>query len=89
MSAPEWQIAFLTGNLVATYRSIRIVINLGETSNPIEMGWFIGGREVQSMRVNCPLELAKKLGVEAVNVRIPVDEEWQQAEKRDRESDLS
>ena len=30
MSAPDWQTAFPTGNLVATYRGIRIVIKLGE-----------------------------------------------------------
>jgi hypothetical protein len=89
MSAPDWQIAIPTGNLVATYRGIRIVIKLGETRNPIEIGWYIGGQVAESIPVTCDLEWAKKLAVDVVDERIPEDAVWQQAERRDREPDLS
>ena len=51
MSTADWQIAIPTGNLVATYRGIRIVIKLGETRNPIEIGWYIGGQAVESLQL--------------------------------------
>jgi hypothetical protein len=89
MSTADWQIAIPTGNLVATYRGIRIVIKLGETRNPIEIGWFINGQEVESVAVSCDREWAKKLAVELIDERIPEDEVWHQAEKEDREPDLS
>jgi hypothetical protein len=89
MSAPEWQIAIPTGNLVATYRGIRIVIKRSQTGNPIEIGWFINGQAAESIPVSCDLEWAKKLAVDVIDERIPLDQEWQQAEKRDQESDLS
>jgi hypothetical protein len=89
VSAPDWQIAIPTGNLVATYRGIRIVIKLGETRNPIEIGWYIGGQVAETIPVTCDLEWAKKLAVDVVDERIPEDAVWQQAERRDREPDLS
>jgi hypothetical protein len=89
MSAPDWQMAIPTGNLVATYRGIRIVIKLGETRNPIEIGWFINGQAVESVPVSCDREWAKKLAVDVIDERIPEDEVWQQAERKDREPDLS
>jgi hypothetical protein len=89
MSTADWQIAIPTGNLVATYRGIRIVIKLGETRNPIEIGWFINGQAVESVPVSCDREWAKKLAVDASDERIPEDDVWQQAEKKDQEPDLS
>jgi hypothetical protein len=89
MSTADWQIAIPTGNLVATYRGIRIVIKLGETHNPIEIGWYIGGQAVESLPVDCDEEWAKKLAVDVIDERIPEDEVWQQAERKDREPDLS
>jgi hypothetical protein len=89
MSAPEWQMAIPTGNLVATYRGIRIVIKLGENGNPLEIGWYIGGQVEESVPVSCDLEWAKKMAVDVIDERIPEDEVWQQAEKKDREPDLS
>jgi hypothetical protein len=89
MSTADWQIAIPTGNLVATYRGIRIVIKLGETRNPIEIGWYIGGQAVESLPVDCDEEWAKKLAVDVIDERIPEDEVWQQAERKDREPDLS
>jgi hypothetical protein len=89
MSAPEWQIAFPTGNWVTTYRGVRIVIARSETGQPLEIGWFIGGQEAESIPLACDEEEAKRIGTEVVDQRTPVDEEWQQAEKKDGESDLS
>jgi hypothetical protein len=89
MSTIEWQIAYPTGNLVATYRGIRIVIKLGETRNPIEIGWFINGQAVESVPVSCDREWPKKLAVDVSDERIPEDDVWQQAEKKDQEPDLS
>jgi hypothetical protein len=77
------------GTLVTTYRGIRIVIKLGENRNPLEIGWYINGQAVESVPVSCDREWAKKLAVDVVDDRIPLDQEWQQAEKRDQESDLS
>jgi hypothetical protein len=88
MSTPDWQIAFPTGNLVATYRGIRIVIRRSETGNPLEIGWFIGGKEVESIPIDCNEEEAKRIGTGVVDHRIPVDEKWQQAEKKNQGSDL-
>ena len=89
MSNVEWQIAFPTGDWVVTYRGIRIVIKRSWTGNPLEIGWYIGGKEVESIPLDCDEELAKRIGTEVVDQRIPVDEEWREAAKRDRESDLS
>ena len=75
--------------MVATYRGIRIVIKLGETPNPIEIGWFINGQAVESVPVSCDREWAKKLAVDVSDERIPEDDVWQQAEKKDQEPDLS
>jgi hypothetical protein len=84
-----WQIAIPTGNLVATYRGIRIVIKRNETGNPIESGFFINGTEVEGIPIDCDEDLAKKIGTDIVDQRIPVDERWREAEKKDQESDLS
>jgi hypothetical protein len=89
MSAPDWEIAFPTRNWVTTYRGIRIVIKRNDKGNPIEIGWFIGGQAVERLSVDCDEEWAKKLAVDVVDERIPENEVWQQAEKRDREPDLS
>jgi hypothetical protein len=40
---------------------------------------------VQRAQVDCDQESPKKIGVDVVDDRIPVDELWQQAEKKDRE----
>jgi hypothetical protein len=85
MSTADWQIAIPTGNLVATYRGIRIVIKRSQTGKPLEIGWFIGGQAVESLPVECDEEWAKKLAVDVIDERIPEDELWQQAEKKDRE----
>ena len=79
MSAPDWQIAIPTGNWVATYRGIRIVIKLGESRNPLKIGWYINGQAVESVPLSCDLEWAKQLAIDIVDDRIPVDHEWQQA----------
>jgi hypothetical protein len=55
----------------------------------MEIGWYIDGREAESIPLDCDEELAKEIGTQIVDQRIPVDEEWQQAEKKDREPDLS
>jgi hypothetical protein len=89
MSTADWQIAFPTGNWVATHRGIRIVIKCSETGKPIEIGWFINGQAIESVPLSCDLEWAKQLAIDIVDQRIPVDQEWQQAEKRDQEADLS
>jgi hypothetical protein len=89
MSAAEWQIAIPSGNWATTYRGVRIVIKRSETGNPIEIGWFIGGQVADSIPVSCDLEWAKKLAVDLVEQRMPTEVRWQQAEKKDRESDLS
>ena len=89
MSTADWQIAIPTGNLVATYRGIRIVIKRSQTGKPLEIGWFIGGQAVESLPVDCEEEWAKKLAVDVIDERIPEDEVWQQAERKDREPDLS
>jgi hypothetical protein len=88
MSETKWQIGVPTGNHLATYRGIRIVVKLNSKGNPIEIGWFIGGRLQQSVPVNFGLESAKQIGVDLVDERIPIDERWAQAEKHDRESEL-
>jgi hypothetical protein len=84
MSAPDWQIAIPTGNLVTTYRGIRIVIKLGENGNPLEIGWYIGGQVEESVPLSCDLEWAKRLAVDVIDERIPEDEVWRQAEKGSR-----
>ena len=88
MSEPEWQIGVPTGNQLATYRGIRIVVRLDEKGNPVEIGWFIGGHVTKNLPVSCDLASAKILGMSVVDARIPLDERWAEAEKRDRESDL-
>jgi hypothetical protein len=88
MSEPEWQSGVPTGNHLATYRGIRIVVKLSPRGNPIEIGWFIGGHVAKSLPVSCDLESAKTIGTAAVDARIPIDDRWAEAEKRDRESAL-
>jgi hypothetical protein len=88
MSAASW-LAFPTRNWVTTYRGVRVVIERNETSKPIEIGWYINGSEAESIPLDCDEELAKEIGTQVVDQRIPVDEEWQQAEKKDREPDHS
>jgi hypothetical protein len=41
------------------------------------------------VQVDCDLEWAKQLAIDVVDDRIPVDQEWQQAEEKDREPDLT
>jgi hypothetical protein len=88
MSKSGWQKGVPTGNQLATYRGIRIVVRLDERGNPLEIGWFIGGHVAKSMPVSCDLESAKIIGTAAVDARIPLDERWAEAERRDRESEL-
>ena len=59
MSNVEWQIAYPTGDLVVTYRGIRIVIKRRETGNPLEIGSYIGGKEVESIPLDCDEEKPK------------------------------
>jgi hypothetical protein len=73
MSAPEWQISFPAGSWVTTYRGVRIVIKRSVTGNPIEIGWYIGGRAVESLPVDCDEEWAKKMAVDVVDDRMSVD----------------
>jgi hypothetical protein len=40
------------------------------------------------MPVSCDLELTKKIGMDVVDEHIPMDDQWAEAEKRDRKSDL-
>lgn len=89
MSEVEWQIGVPSGNHLATYRGIRIVIQLDEeTGKPGEIGWFIGGRVAKNLPVSCDLVSAKIIGMAVVDARIPMDERWAEAEKRDRKSVL-
>ena len=81
MSSVEWQIGVPTGNSFWTYRGIRVVVKLRHS--PIEIAWFIEGRSAESSSVDCDLDLAKKIGIDAVDQRIPIDELWLQAEKKD------
>ena len=60
-----------------------------ETGKPIEIGWFINGQAVESVPLSCDVEWAKQLAIDVIDERIPVDQEWQQAGKRDQEPDLS
>jgi hypothetical protein len=60
----------------------RVVIKRNETGKPMEIGWYINGSEAESIPLDCDEELAKEIGTQIVDQRIPVDEEWQQAEKR-------
>jgi hypothetical protein len=89
MNTAAWQIGFPSGNSATTYRGIRIVITRSATGDPIEIGWFIGGRVAESVPVSCDLEWAKKMRVDVIDERISIDEVWQEAEKKDRESDLA
>jgi hypothetical protein len=88
MSAALWQLV-PTRNWVTTYRGVRVLIKRNETGKPMEIGWYINGSEAESIPLDCDEELAKEIGTQVVDQRIPVDEEWQQAEKKDREPDLS
>jgi hypothetical protein len=81
MSAAAWHISFPTGSWVATHRGVRIVIKRSVTGNPVEIGWFIGGREAESLPVDCDEELAKKIGIDVVDQRISVHELWPQGGK--------
>ena len=55
MSTAEWQIGFPTGNWVATYGGLRIVIKRSDTDRPLEIGWFINGQVAESIPVTCDL----------------------------------
>jgi hypothetical protein len=88
MSETEWQIGIPTGNLLATYRGIRIVVRLDRRGNPVAIEWFIEGRLAESTPVGGDLESAKKIGIDVVDERIPMDDQWSQAEKDNREDDL-
>lgn len=77
-----------TGSWLTTFREIRIVLKLSQTGNPVEIRWFIEGRLAESSTIDCDLESAKKTGIIVVDQRIPTDELWLQAEKRDREFEL-
>ncbi len=46
------------------------------------------GKRLKVFR-SCDLEWANQLAVDVIDERIPEDEVWQQAEKKDREPDLS
>ena len=87
MSAVEWQIGVATGNSLMTYRGIRVVVKLSQTGSLIEIAWFIEERLAESSSVDCDLGLVNKVGIDVVDQRIPTDELWLQAEKKDRESD--
>jgi hypothetical protein len=87
MSAVEWQTGIPTGNHLATYRGIRIVVELNVKRSPTVIGWYIEGRLAECTPVNCDLESAKKIGIAMVDQRIPTDERWQRAEMKARESD--
>jgi hypothetical protein len=71
MSEVEWQTEVPTGNLLATYRGIRIVVRLDSNGNPFDIGWFIGGHVGKSMPVSCDPESAKILGTAAVDASHP------------------
>jgi hypothetical protein len=88
MREANWQIGVPTGNHLATYRGIRIVVRLDLRGNPAEIGWFIGGHVDKSLPLTCDLESAKIIGTALVDARIPIDDRWADAEKRDRESEL-
>jgi hypothetical protein len=48
----------------------------------IEIAWSIEERLAESSSVDCDLDLAK-IGVDMVDQRVPMDELWLQAEKKD------
>lgn len=73
---------------MATYRGIRLIVRFDPTGNPVEIGWFIGGRLAVRTPVNCDLDSAKKIAMDLVDERIPIDALWQEAEKRDQQSEL-
>jgi hypothetical protein len=88
MGKVTWQIGVPTGSQLATYRGIRIVVSLDRRGGPAEIEWFIKGRMVAGTPVSCDLESAKKIAMDLVDQRIPIDALWQEAEKRDRQSAL-
>jgi hypothetical protein len=51
-----------------------------------EIRWYIDGLLAESTPLDCDLESAKKIGIDLADRRIPMDDRWQQAEKKDQES---
>jgi hypothetical protein len=88
MREVKWETGVPSGNHLATYRGIRIVITCDKTGKPVEITWFIGGRVAETMLVDSDLRSAEKTGIMVIDQRIPLDEVWQQAEKDDRDSEL-
>ena len=86
MSRVEWQTGIPTGNHLATYRGIRVVIKLSKTGSPTEIRWYIDRLLAESTPLDCDLESAKKIGIDLADRRIPMDDRWRQAEKKDQES---
>jgi hypothetical protein len=74
------------GNHLATYRGIRVVIKLSKTGSPTEIRWYIDRLLAESTPLDCDLESAKKIGIDLADRRIPMDDRWRQAEKKDQES---
>jgi hypothetical protein len=70
-------------------RGIHIVITCSDMGKHIEIGCFIGGQEAESIPLDCDEEEGKRIGTEVVDQRFSADEFWQQAEKKDQESDLN
>jgi hypothetical protein len=81
MSAAAWHISFPTGSWVATHRGVRIVIKRSVSRQSGRNRLVIGGREAESLPVDCDEELAKKIGIDVVDQRISVHELWPQGGK--------
>jgi hypothetical protein len=88
MSEVEWQTGIPSGNHLATYRGIRIVIGCDETGKPLEITWLIGGQVQERIFADSDLETAEKNGIMVVDQRMLTDQVWQRAEKDDRESSI-
>jgi hypothetical protein len=82
MSAVECQIEVPPGGLV--YDVSRKTRTRGTQSDrqSIEIAWSIEERLAESSSFDCDLDSAK-IGVDVVDQRIPMDELWLQAEKKD------
>ena len=72
-----------SGDWHADYKGISIRIKVDpETGKPMEICWYVGGVLSEISPVTCNLSVAQKIAVKIVDIQIPKNPHWAQAEER-------
>jgi hypothetical protein len=71
------------GDWHADYRGISIRIKVDpKTGKPMEICWHVGGVLSEISPVTCSLSVAQKIAVKIVDIQIPKNPQWANAEYR-------